>query len=155
MKTQRPYTRRTSRRAHPGGAPPLAPLAAPRPPPPRVTVLAPRSGALVTVGVPVLICWATSCLAGLVLHHLQLSMDGGATYVRDIAPLLTGTDHHYLWIPPGDVVTDAARIRVRAVGWGEAVSEGLFRIQGAARPPLVPATLAPVCGACLERPCGL
>jgi hypothetical protein len=105
----------------------------------RVSVLTPRNGDIVIVGHPILIRWHTSCLAGLVLHHLQLSTDGGATYLWDIAPLLEGKDSHYLWIPTGDVVTEAARIRVRAVSWGEAVSDGLFSIQPADEHNPIPA----------------
>lgn len=111
-------------------------LAAPTPPAPRapvrVTVLAPRSGAIVLVGHPVLICWQTSCLAGLVFHYVQLSTDGGATYPRDLSPLLDGQEHDYLWSPTEEVVTETARIRVVAVNWGEAVSDGLFSIRRAA-----------------------
>jgi len=94
----------------------------------RVTVLTPKGGEIVTVGHPVLIRWHTSCFAGLVFHQVQLSTDGGATYTRNVSPLLDGKDHHYLWSPTDDVVTRAARIRIVAINWGEAVSDGPFII---------------------------
>jgi hypothetical protein len=97
--------------------------------PSRVTVLTPRSGEIVTVGHPVLIRWQTSCLPGLLLHCVQLSTDGGSTYLWNISPLLDGKDSHYLWIPTEDVVTGAARIRVMAINWGEATNDGPFIIQ--------------------------
>ncbi|MGE3542035.1 MAG: hypothetical protein AB7N91_32045 [Candidatus Tectimicrobiota bacterium] len=95
---------------------------------PRVTVLTPGASDLVTTGCPVLIRWQTSCLPGLLLYYIQLSLDGGATYRHDISPLLDGPDCRYLWIPGDDAVTSTARLRVVAINWGEATSEGTFII---------------------------
>ena len=67
--------------------------------PSQVTVLAPKRGETVTVGHPVLIRWHTSCIPGLILRYVQLSTDGGVTYLWNISPLLDGKDYHYLWIP--------------------------------------------------------
>ncbi len=94
----------------------------------RVAVLTPKGGEVVTVGHSVLIRWHNSCFPGLVFHQIQLSTDGGATYTHNISPLLDAKDYHYLWHPTDDVVTRAARIRVIAINWGEAASDGLFMI---------------------------
>ncbi|MGE3539675.1 MAG: hypothetical protein AB7N91_19880 [Candidatus Tectimicrobiota bacterium] len=96
--------------------------------PSRVTVLSPQGGEVVMVGHPVLIRWHSSCYAGLVFHQVQLSTDGGATYPRNLSPLLDGQDSHYLWSPTDDVVTPTARIRIVAINWGEATTDGPFSI---------------------------
>ena len=116
--------------------------------PSRVTVLTPKSGETVTVGDSVLIHWQTSCIPGLLLHYVQLSTDGGATYLWNISPLLDGKDSHYLWIPTENVVTRVARIRVVAINWGEATNDGPFIIQHTHRRGC--ARVAPIlgCGAC-------
>ena len=124
----------------------LQPLADPthatRNAPARVTVFTPKRSDIVTAGHPALIRWHTSCIPGLILHYVQLSTDGGATYPWNISPLLDGKDSHYLWIPSEDVVTHAARIRVVAINWGEATNDGPFIIQRTAGRRLVAA--APV-----------
>lgn len=127
----------------PMGAQRLAePTHASRNAPARVIVLTPARSEIVTVGHPVLIRWHTSCIPGLILHYVQLSTDGGATYRWNISPLLDGKDYHYLWIPAEDVVTPSARIRVVAMNWGEATNDGPFIIQHIDKKRFAPA--APV-----------
>ncbi|MGE3540945.1 MAG: hypothetical protein AB7N91_26360 [Candidatus Tectimicrobiota bacterium] len=124
--------------------PPAPPRSPERPAPPhdprhaaaaptRLALLTPGPGESLTVGQAVLIRWQTSCVPGLLLYRLQLSLDGGLTYSRDIAPLLDGQECCYLWTPSDDMVTAAARLRLTAIHWGEASSNGSFAILPRAR----------------------
>jgi hypothetical protein len=131
-----------------GGQQLANPTQATRHAPSRVTVLTPKSGEIVTVGDPVLIHWQTSCIPGLLLHYVQLSTDGGATFLWNISPLLDGKNSHYLWIPTENVVTRAARIRVVAINWGEATNDGPFIIQPTDRRGCAHAAPILGCGAC-------
>lgn len=94
----------------------------------RLQVLRPGNGDIVTAGQPVLIGWQTSCVPGLLLYCIQLSTDGGVSYRWDISPLLDGKECQYIWIPTEELVTPAARIRVVAINWAEATSDGCFMI---------------------------
>lgn len=94
----------------------------------RLQVLTPGHGDIVTAGQPVLISWQTSCVPGLLLYCIRLSTDGGVSYRWDISPLLDSKECQYIWIPTEEFVTPAARIRVVAINWAEATSDGCFMI---------------------------
>lgn len=107
--------------------------------PPRVTVLVPNGGELLTAGQTVEIQWDSSDDVGLASHDVRFSPDGGATF-QPIATGIPGFRRAVQWTVPGQP-TDRALVSViardTAGRTAEDRSNALFRIQLAAPAPVI------------------